>query len=119
MIMRIWHGTTARANGDSFFRYVLETGVPWYCSLEGNLGVMVLRKDEAETCEFMLLSLWNSLEEVRKFAGPDPDRAIYNFAKDRELLLELEPTVAHYQILADLRPAGPSCDKSIKYSIIV
>lgn len=119
MLMRIWHGATLRENGDAFSQYLMETGVPWYLSCEGNKGVLVLRKDEQKTSEFLLLSLWDSSESIQKFAGHDINRAVYNFSKDRELLVELEPQVMHYRVVANLCPAGSSEIKPIKYSIIV
>jgi heme-degrading monooxygenase HmoA len=46
--------------------------------------------------EFLLLSLWESHEAIRAFAGEDLERAVY-YAKDEEFLLELEPKVTHYE----------------------
>ena len=49
-------------------------------------------------CEFLLISLWESMEGIREFAGPDPERAVY-YPEDKEFLLELEPNVTHYDIV--------------------
>jgi hypothetical protein len=52
---------------------------------------------------FLFFSLWDSWEAIRAFAGEDVDRARY-YPEDAEYLLELEPTVTHYEVL--LAPAG-------------
>jgi hypothetical protein len=44
------------------------------------------------------MSLWDSLEAIRAFAGDDVERARY-YPEDASYLLELEPTVAHYEVL--------------------
>jgi hypothetical protein len=47
----------------------------------------------------MFLSLWGSLEAIKRFAGDDDEKAGY-YPDDKNFLLELEPTVSHYEILA-------------------
>jgi hypothetical protein len=44
------------------------------------------------------VSLWESVDAIRKFAGPDIERAVY-YPEDKEFLLELEPNVTHYEVL--------------------
>jgi len=99
MIMRIWHGVTKASRSDDFFDYLMKTGVPWYRSLAGNRGVFVLRRRKEEKSDFLLLSLWDSMESINRFAEPEIDKAIYNFSEDRDYLLELESEVAHYEVL--------------------
>ena len=38
------------------------------------------------------------MEAIRAFAGDDVERARY-YPEDREYLLQLEPRVAHYEVL--------------------
>jgi len=100
MIARIWHGVTPAAKADEFLAYIRQTGEPAYRNTEGNCGVFILRRMENDRADFLLISLWDSLEAIRRFAGPDIDLATYPFPKDREFLVELEPKVLHYEIMA-------------------
>ena len=70
-----------------------------YRETPGNRGITVLRRTEGDRAHFLLISFWDSLEAIRRFAGPNLDRAVY-YPKDKEFLLELEPTVSHYEVLA-------------------
>ena len=45
------------------------------------------------------MSLWESMEAIRRFAGADVEKAVY-YPKDTEFLLELEPKVVHDEVLA-------------------
>jgi len=108
MIMRIWHGVTEAPRSEAFASYLMETGVPWYRSLNGNRGVFVLRRMKEERSEFLLLSLWESESSIRSFAGPNIDKAVYNFAGDKEFLIELESDVAHYEVLAAMSSGKPA-----------
>lgn len=100
MIARIWHGVTQESKGNAYFDYVMETGVKDYRATKGNLGVYVLRRIRDGQAEFLLISLWDSFEAIRRFAGEDVEKAAYYYPKDKEFLLELEPNVKHYEVLA-------------------
>jgi heme-degrading monooxygenase HmoA len=97
MIARTWHGKVPRDKADDYHQYLLETGVADYETTPGNQGVVVLRRDEGDVTHYLLLTLWESLDSIRAFAGGDPERARY-YPQDEEFLLELEPQVTHYRV---------------------
>jgi heme-degrading monooxygenase HmoA len=87
------------AQADAYFSYLQRTGLPGYRATPGNRGVYVFRRVEDGEALFLLTSLWDSMDAIRKFAGDDVERARY-YPEDRDYLLELEPTVTHYEVLA-------------------
>jgi heme-degrading monooxygenase HmoA len=115
MIARTWHGAVPADKADAYHEYLLESGVPDYQRTPGNRGVYVFRRVEGETAHFLLLTLWDSLDAIRAFAGPDVERAKY-YPEDEAFLMELEPSVTHYDVLAspasDSNPPGRSRDSS-------
>ena len=100
MIARIWRGVTPEAKADQYLDYLMKTGVKDLSATEGNQGVQVLRSISNGQAEFLLISLWESLDAIRRFAGDDVERAVY-YPEDKEYLLALEPKVAHYEVLLD------------------
>ncbi len=78
---------------------LLAAAMPDYQKTPGNRGVYVFRRTVDDTAHFLLLTLWDSLDVIREFAGDDVERARY-YPEDEEYLLELEPTVTHYEVLA-------------------
>ena len=96
MIARIWRGRTVAARADEYLEYLRATGLDETRATAGNCGVRILRRVGGEQAEFLFISFWDSLESIRAFAGEDIERAVY-YPKDTEFLLELEPTVAHYE----------------------
>ncbi|MCX6833976.1 MAG: antibiotic biosynthesis monooxygenase [candidate division Zixibacteria bacterium] len=105
MILRLWHGVTPSAKAKAFHDYVKQTGEPAYLRARGNRGVMIIsRPDETRTdgayTEFILLSLWDSIEDLKGFAGSDYEKAQYPFPRDREFLIELEEKVKHFDVLS-------------------
>lgn len=99
MIARIWHGVTPAGKADDYVDYLNRTGVPDYRATPGNRGVYVLRRIEGDCAHFLTLSLWESLGAIQGFAGDNVERARY-YPEDADFLLEFEPTVAHYEVVA-------------------
>jgi heme-degrading monooxygenase HmoA len=104
MIARMWHGVTPASLADDYMDYLRRTGLPDYRATEGNRGVYVLRRIHGDRAHFMLISLWDSMDAVAKFAGPSLAEARY-YPEDEQYLLEMEPDVLHYEVLAVL--GGP------------
>jgi heme-degrading monooxygenase HmoA len=100
MMARHWHGVT-RADADAYARYLNETGIRDYKAPPGNPGVLALRRVEDGCAHFDLFSFWDSLDAIKQFAGENVDVARY-YPADREYLLELEPRVIHYEVLAGI-----------------
>ena len=99
MIARIWHGRTQASDGDAYREYVMESGVKELQRTPGNRGVYLLRAVREEVAEFLVVSLWDSFDAIRAFAGEDLGKARY-FDQDRKFLLEFEPNVVHYEVLS-------------------
>jgi|GEM_PF-5654841 len=97
-IARIWEGRTSVAKADAYGRYLMDVGVPQMKAASGNLGIEVLRRNNPEAVEFMVISYWTSRDAIKKVVGNDIERA-YSLPRDHEFLLEPVTTVRHYQIL--------------------
>jgi heme-degrading monooxygenase HmoA len=99
MIARLWHGITLAAKADKYVDYLNETGVQDYRSTEGNLGVQLLRRIEGEHAHFLIITFWESVDAIKKFAGEEYEKARY-YPEDQNFLLEFEEKVVHYEVLS-------------------
>jgi len=95
MIARHWHGVVPADKAQAYEQYVLRTGIADLKATPGNRGAWVLHHLDGGIAHFLVISLWDSLDHIRAFAGDDIERARY-YPEDSEFLLELEPTVTHY-----------------------
>lgn len=98
LIARYWHGAVPAAKGDAYTQYLRRTGVKECRATPGNRGVEVLRRTVGGETHFVFISYWDSMDAIRTFAGTDVEQAHY-YPEDRDYLLELEPTVTHYEVL--------------------
>ncbi|HEU5260330.1 MAG TPA: antibiotic biosynthesis monooxygenase [Gemmatimonadales bacterium] len=98
MIARVWHGATPAVKADAYADYLRKTGVRDCRATPGNRGVQVMRRAMGEEAHFLFISFWDSMDSIRAFAGTGVDQARY-YPEDPAYLLELEPTVTHYEVL--------------------
>jgi drug/metabolite transporter (DMT)-like permease len=102
MIARVWKGTTKTERAEEYLEYLKRTGVAECRSTAGNRGVSIERRTSEAGAEFVFTSRWDSWEAIRRFAGPEPEKAVY-YPEDREFLLSMDPHVEHFEVLVDER----------------
>lgn len=111
MIARIWRGHTRREDAESYTKFIERTGLADYRATPGNLGAAILRKTGATTSEFLVLSFWEDLDSIRKFAGPDVEKAHY-YPEDEHYLLGKEPRVTHYELTSLVGALGEAVEET-------
>lgn len=89
MILRTWHGRTRLSDGDDYEAFMNERAAPDYSSVEGLQNLFFTRRDEGDVSHFLLVTIWDSMDSVKKFAGENPEIAKY-YAEDDDFLLEKE-----------------------------
>lgn len=100
MVARIWQGRTRAGMGKSYLSYLEQTGLKEYRATEGFKDVLVLTREIGDETEYVLITLWDSLEAVRRFAGTEPERAVYYPEDDRYFPEEQRtPYVRHYNVI--------------------
>jgi heme-degrading monooxygenase HmoA len=82
-----------------------ETGIAGYVATPGNRGAWMLRRDIGELTEFVMFTLWDSLDAVKAFAGDDYETAVF-YPEDDRYLVEREETSTHYEVARHARPEG-------------
>lgn len=97
-VARIWHGRTHAAQADEYYSYLEEAGIRKIRGIAGNLGVQVFRRTTNDVTDFTVTSYWESKEAIQNFAGAEIEKT-HNLPRDPEYLLELEPTVTHYDVV--------------------
>jgi heme-degrading monooxygenase HmoA len=107
MIARTWRGATSADDADAYLEYLHETGLADFRRTEGNRGALALRKIEGNRAEFVVLSLWDSEDAIRRFAGKDIGKAVF-YPEDERFLIERDNDVSHYEVLFDSALVSPA-----------
>ena len=100
MIARIWRGWVRTEDRTAYVEYIEQTGLAEYRSTPGNEGAWMLARDLGDgRTEIVTLSFWASRDAIRGFAGDDIERAVY-YSEDDRYLVDHEPTVSHFEVVA-------------------
>ena len=100
MITRIWRGWTTHENADAYEALVSGTVLPGIAArnVSGYHGAYLLRRELEDETEFVTVMLFDSLDDVRRFAGADYETA-YVPPEARAVLARFDEHSAHYRTL--------------------
>ena len=99
MVVRAWRGYGAVTAGETYPKHLLQAVRPKLEQLPGFKGLYLLRRQGLEEIEFLVLTLWESMDAIRAFAGDQPELAVVE-PEARAALVRFDSTVHHYEVLA-------------------
>ena len=91
-------------DAEEYARYIADTGFAAYGQTAGNREAWMLRRDEDGRTEFLTLSMWESVDAVKAFAGDDIEAAVL-YPEDERYLIETDPKVRHFEVVDKVEPA--------------
>ena len=97
MIARLWRGWTTFEHADAYERLLREQVLPGLKLVEGYRGGYILRQEGTDEVEFVVMNLFDSLDAVRAFAGPEYTIPVFE-PEARQLLSKVEPIARHYEV---------------------
>jgi heme-degrading monooxygenase HmoA len=99
MIVRIWHGWTAPENGDAYERLLQTEIFPGIAAkkVKGYRGIELLRRPLKDEVEFITVMRFDSIADVKAFAGEDYEMA-YVPPKARQVLRRFDARSQHYEV---------------------
>jgi len=100
MVVRFWSARTTQVWFPEYLRHFREHVLPRLRAVEGYLEARVLSQSDGVVVQFIVETLWASLEAVDRFAGPDREQAVVA-DEALHLLTSYDRRVRHYEV--DLR----------------
>lgn len=117
MIARTWQGWTKTENAAAYMDYLEETGLKCCRDEPGNVAALTLVREQQDRSHFLIISIWDGIEAVRRFAGDRLDRAVF-YPDDERFLIDRHDHVDHYRLafasgaLAETEPRGHEAPRS-------
>jgi antibiotic biosynthesis monooxygenase (ABM) superfamily enzyme len=112
MVCRVWRGWTTLAHAQSYDDYLQQELFPRLdrdLQSHGYCGYQLLRLARGDEVEFMTMLWFDSIENVRAFAGESYERPVIS-EKAQSLLARFADRADHYQLsgsnLLDVLNAG-------------
>ena len=98
MILRMWKARSTQQQWDQYAQHATKKVFPGLQAIEGYRGAYLLRRLVGDAVETVVMTLWDSMEAVRRFAGPKPDRAVVG-PEARGVLTDFDEFVTHYEVV--------------------
>ena len=106
MIARFWSAQTTPAQAPAYAEHVRTHVLPALRRVDGYAGAALLQNAAGDAVEIVVLTWWDSLEAVRRFAGEDWERAVVA-EEAASLLTRFDHRVRHYDlVIRDDAPGG-------------
>jgi heme-degrading monooxygenase HmoA len=97
MIARLWHGWTSKGNADAYEALLRTKILPGIHRVRGYRGAYLMRREEGAETAFVTITLFESMDAVRAFAGTDHEVAVIE-PEARKLLARFDERSVHYQM---------------------
>ena len=110
MIARTWNGTTRPEHADAYVAHLRTRTFPQLAALPGHRGAYVLRRTARDAVAFTVVTLWESIDAIARFAGADPEAAVVP-AEAQALLATYDDRAVHWEVALD-NPAQPGAKSS-------
>jgi heme-degrading monooxygenase HmoA len=98
MISRHWKGIVKKGSADAYIAHLERETFPSLRRLPGFVDASILRRETDDGSEFQIVTVWQSLDAIRAFAGHDVSAAVVPDAAQR-LMATYDRVVVHYEIV--------------------
>lgn len=76
MIERHWKGLAKKEMSSSYIDHLMNDTFTKLSSMSGFVSSSILRREVPEGTEFLIVTRWTKLEDIKNFAGEDVSKAV-------------------------------------------
>ncbi len=98
MIARVWSADASVANGPRYVEHLEQSVLPELAVIPGHRSARLLQRTVGDRVEFMVVTLWESMDAIRQFAGDEMETAVVEPAA-QAVLGDFDKHVTHYEIV--------------------
>lgn len=98
MISRQFRGLVHPNRAQDYIKHLREDTLPAIRKIRGFVDASVVFRLSGAGIEFLVVTRWQSLDAIARFAGPDPEAAVVP-AKAAEMMIECDGRATHYEVV--------------------
>lgn len=98
MIERHWKGIAKVQEAGNYIQHLQSKTFPHVAGLAGFIRASILKRPVDNGVEFLIITVWDSLESIKAFAGAQVEVANVPL-EARNMMVEFEPYAKHYEVV--------------------
>jgi heme-degrading monooxygenase HmoA len=98
MIARHWRGVAKPDRADEYVAHLRRDTLSELARIEGFVSASIMRRPVDGGVEFLVVTLWDSLDAIKRFAGPELERAVVPDNVQR-MMKEFDKYVGHFEVV--------------------
>jgi len=102
MISRHWTGICRRDRADAYIHHLRSETFPVLTTIAGFVRASILKRDVEGGIEFQIITVWESLEAIKSFAGEDTEAAVVPLVA-QAMMVEFDARARHYEVVLTTR----------------
>jgi len=100
MISRHWRGIAKSEEAVHYIHHLRNDTFPKLARIDGFIKASILRRSTAEGTEFLVVTIWQSVEAIRQFSGESEQTAVVP-PEVQAMMVDYDREVAHYEIVEE------------------
>jgi len=100
MISRHWKGIAKPGEADNYIKHLRSDTFPKLSEIGGFISASILRRTVRQGTEFLIITVWESIEAIERFASATADVAVVPEVV-QAMMIEYDRIVRHYEVVAD------------------
>ena len=99
MISRQWRGLARSERAQDYIRHLLTETFPALRKIPGFVDASILSRTFATGVEFQIVTRWESIDAIVKFAGADPEVSVVP-PPVVDMMIEYDRRAKHFEVVA-------------------
>ncbi len=99
-ISRHWRGVSKPEEADNYIRHLRSETFPQLARIEGFISASILRRSVRQGTEFLIVTTWQSIEAIRRFAGESASTAVVP-PSVQAMMIDYDREVVHYEVVEE------------------
>lgn len=98
MISRHWSGRVKKEEAANYVEYLKSKVIPELEKMNGFRGASIQKRELEHALEFLIISNWDSLQDIEQFAGKDIGTAVVSQSA-QAMITDYDKEVRHYEVV--------------------
>ena len=98
LILRMWRARSTAEKSGEYVQHATSKVFPTLRAIAGHRGAYLLRRAVDGAVELVVLTIWESMEAVRKFAGDEPEKTVVE-PEARAVLTSFDDCATHFEVI--------------------